>query len=100
MNVHQMVCHLNDSFELAMGAKTASEDITFLNRTLVRWVALHTPLPWPKGVPTPPEMDQLIGGTRPIEFSKDNAALAATIDRFVRQPHGPSDSPVTQFSAI
>ena len=36
MNVHQMICHLNDSFGLAMGDKTASEDITFLNRTLIK----------------------------------------------------------------
>jgi Protein of unknown function (DUF1569) len=86
MNVHQMVCHLSDSFDLAMGAKTASEDITFLNSTLMRWVALHTPLPWPKGVSTRPEMDQLVAGTRPIEFSKDKAALAASIERFARRP--------------
>jgi hypothetical protein len=86
MNAHQMVCHLNDSFDLAMGAKTASEDITFLGSTFMRCVALHTPLPWPKGVPTRPEMDQLVGGTRPAEFSKDKATLAATMERFARQP--------------
>jgi hypothetical protein len=86
MNAHQMVCHLNDSFGLAMGAKKASEDITFLNRTLIRWVALHTPLTWPKGVPTRPEMDQLASGTRPTEFALDSAALATTIQRFARQP--------------
>ena len=86
MNAHQMVCHLNDSFGLAMGAKTASEDITFLNRTLIRWVALHAPLRWPKSTPTRPEMDQLGGGTSPIEFSHDKATLAAAIDRFGRKP--------------
>jgi hypothetical protein len=86
MNAHQMVCHLNDSFGLAMGAKTASEDITFVNRTLIRWVALRAPLPWPKGSPTRPEMDQLAGGTRPVEFLDDKAALAAAIDRFARKP--------------
>lgn len=36
MNAHQMVCHLNDSYSLAMGFKTASEDVTLINRTLVR----------------------------------------------------------------
>lgn len=86
MNAHQMVCHLNDSFDLAMGAKAASEDITFLNRTLIRWVALHAPLEWPKGVPTRPEMDQLLGGARPTEFARDAAALAAAIPRFAQQP--------------
>jgi hypothetical protein len=86
MNAHQMVCHLDDSFDLAMGDRAASDDITFFNRTLIKWVALKTPLPWPKGVPTRPEMDQLGGGTRPVEFSHDKAALAAAIERFARQP--------------
>ena len=51
MNVHQMVCHLNDSLELAMGAKTASEDITFLNRTVLGtpdhllWLPAWTAIP-------------------------------------------------------
>src|SRR5580698_5475276 len=86
MNAHQMVCHLNDSFGVAMSAKTASEDITFLNRTLVRWVGLHTRLPWPKGVPTRPEIDQLAGGTRPTEFARDQAALRVAIKLFAQQP--------------
>jgi hypothetical protein len=47
--------------------------------------ALHTPLTWPKGVPTRPEMDQLAGGTRPAEFALDSAALAAAIQRLGRQ---------------
>jgi hypothetical protein len=86
MNAHQMVCHLSDSFGLAMGDKVASEDITFLNRTLIRWVGLHTSLPWPKGVPTRPEMDQLAGGTRPAEFARDTASLASIVQRFGQRP--------------
>jgi hypothetical protein len=86
MNAHQMVCHLADSYGLAMGDRTASEDITFLNRTLVRWVGLHTPLPWPKGVPTRPEMDQLRGGTPPVEFTRDTAGLTVAIQRFAQRP--------------
>jgi hypothetical protein len=86
MNAHQMVCHLNDSFGFAMGAKPTSEDVTFLNRTLIRWVALHTNLPWPQGVPTRPEMDQFAGGTSPVDFALDKAALAAAIEQFAAQP--------------
>jgi hypothetical protein len=87
MNSHQMVCHLNDSFGLAMGDKTASESINVFTRTLMKWVALYAPLPWPKGVPTRAEMDQLGGGTRPVEFSRDKAALAAAIERFAQEPN-------------
>ena len=86
MNAHQMVCHLDDSFGLAMGVKTASEEITFLSRTLIKWGALYVPLTWPKGVPTRPEMDQMVSGTRPVEFARDKAALSETIERFGAQP--------------
>lgn len=86
MNAHQMVCHLNDAFGLPLGEKTASEDVTLVRRTLIKWVALYTPLPWPHGVPTRPEMDQLQGGTQPVEFARDKAALAAAIGRFAQRP--------------
>ena len=86
MNAHQMICHLTDAFTLAMSERSASEAVTVLNRTLVRWVALHTSLTWPKGVPTRPEVDQLVGGTRPLEFTRDAEALAAAIRRFAQVP--------------
>jgi hypothetical protein len=86
MNAHQMLCHLHDSFGLAMGDRAASGDITFVSRTLIKWVALYAPVPWPKGVPTRPEMDQLSGGTQPVEFLADKAALAVAIERFAREP--------------
>ena len=86
MNAHQMVCHLTDAYGLAMGLKIASEDVNFLSRTVARWFALRVPLPWPHGVPTRPEMDQLVGGTPPQEFARDVAELEATIRRFARAP--------------
>ena len=63
MSAHQMLCHLNDSFLAVMGEKYVSPASGPLQRTVVKWVALYTPIPWPKGVPTRQEMDQLIGGT-------------------------------------
>ena len=86
MNAHQMLCHLNDSFDLAMNKRAATESITIFGRTVMRWVALHTALKWPQGIPTRPEVDQLAGGTRPTEFARDQAALAAAIQLFVQQP--------------
>ena len=44
MNAHQMLCHLNDSFDLAMNKRAATESITIFGRTVMRWVALHTAL--------------------------------------------------------
>lgn len=86
MSAHQMVCHLRDSFEFAMGLKPASEKITFAGRTVARWIALHTAVRWPQGVATRPELDQLIGGTRPLEFARDTRSLADVIERFAAQP--------------
>ena len=63
MSAHEMLCHLSDAYQLAIGEKTVSSATGFLQRTLVKWLALNTPLPWPKGLPTRPEMEQQVGGT-------------------------------------
>jgi hypothetical protein len=65
-----------------MGEKYVSSAAGPLQRTVVKWVALYAPIPWPKGVPTRPEMDQLIGGTAPVEFEHDKRALVTVIERF------------------
>jgi hypothetical protein len=86
MTAPQMVCHLTDAFRVAMGERTAASKSTVFYRTLIRWVALHTPLPWPKDVPTMPEVDQMAGGTPPGDFSQDVAQLRQLVDRFVAKP--------------
>ena len=87
LTAHEMVCHLSDSFRGVLGDRPVSPArMPAVQRQLTRIIALHTPLPWPKGVPTRPEVDQLDGGTRPVEFSHDKAALAAAIERFAKQP--------------
>jgi Protein of unknown function (DUF1569) len=87
MNAHQMMCHLTDSFALAMGERTAAPATNLLARTLVKGMALRLPVQWPKGVPTRPEMDQLQGGTPPTAFAGDQQKLAAVITRFARPGH-------------
>jgi len=63
MSCHQMVCHLSDCFRLTLGEKTAAPVDNFFTRTVLKWVALELPLPWPRGYKTHPEFDQSIGGT-------------------------------------
>jgi Protein of unknown function (DUF1569) len=82
MSAHEMVCHLGDSFRLALGEKTASPATGFLRRTLVKWIALGAPMKWPKGVPTRPEMEQGVGGTSPVAFEEDLRKLLFLLDRF------------------
>ena len=82
MTPHQMVCHLTDSFKAGTGEKEVSSVSNVISRTLVKWIALYLPIPWPHGVRTRPEMDQNIGGSRPVEFNRDLKELEAMIERF------------------
>jgi hypothetical protein len=83
MTPHEMLCHLADSFLAVLGERPASSAETAMSRTVMKWVALHTSLPWPRGLPTRPEVDQKQGGTRPVEFERDRQAVVDLIQRFV-----------------
>jgi uncharacterized protein DUF1569 len=93
MTPHQAICHLSDSFRGLMGTKALSSVATPLSRTLIKWIALNAPMQWPHGVKTIPEVDQEIGGTKPVDFLRDRAELEAVMERFVSkkgdesQPH-------------
>ena len=82
MTPAQMICHLNDSFLVAIGEKMANVDARLLNRTIVKWGALYIPLRWPKGVRTRPELEAGAGGTRPGDFDSDRAKLVGSLERF------------------
>ncbi|HEV2668370.1 MAG TPA: DUF1569 domain-containing protein [Blastocatellia bacterium] len=83
MTSHQMICHLSDSFKSRLGEKEISSISNPLTRTVVKWIALYAPLPWPRGVKTRPEADQEIGGTPPDDFESDRRRLVALIERFI-----------------
>jgi hypothetical protein len=82
MNAHQMLCHLGDSFRVPMGRKCASPATGLLQRTAMKWGALYLPVPWAKGFPTRPEVEQGAGGTPPSCFQYDRADLIALIEQF------------------
>jgi len=79
MTAPQMMCHLSDSFRMAMGHKPVSHATGRLQRTIVKWIALYAPLPWPAGLLTRPEIDQERGGTKPADFAADVAQLEALV---------------------
>jgi hypothetical protein len=91
MTPHEMVCHLTDSFQVALGERPCDRKDTWARRTFVRRIALHTTFAWPKGIPTMPEVDQGRKGTRPVEFAADRARLIEIIRRF--------DRPDTRYAA-
>lgn len=86
MSAHQMICHLNDGFRMYMGLKPVPAVPISIPRSLLKWVALWAPIPWPKGFKTAPQLDQLSGGTPRVAFENDMEDLRSSIDRFTRQP--------------
>jgi hypothetical protein len=93
MTPHQAICHLSDSFRSMMSPVAISSVATPWSRTVIKWFALRAPMKWPQGVPTRPEVDQMIGGTKPVEFVRDRRQLEALIEQFAArngddfQPH-------------
>ena len=82
MTAPQMVCHLSDAFLGVMGERPVRMAQTPFRRTVMKWLALSTPFPWPRDIPTSPEFDQATGaGTRPAEFAADVSRLRALVDR-------------------
>ena len=83
MTPHEMLCHLGDSFAAVLGDVHASPADTWLSRTIMKWLALHTSLPWPPGVPTRPEVDPKALGTKPDDFDRDRRRVLDLLERFV-----------------
>ena len=100
MSPHQMICHLCDSFKFTLGEKENSSVSNPFTRTVVKWIALYTPLTWPHGSKTMPEMDQEIGGTPPIEFERDRLSLLTLIDRFTAQADSAAFPPHPYFGEM
>jgi hypothetical protein len=100
MNAHQMVCHLSDAFLMATGRKQVSHNLRLHERTIVKWIALYAPVRWPAGVPTRPEVDQTIGGTRPGDFAADVAQLEALLEDFAAKPEALDGRPHPIFGRL
>jgi hypothetical protein len=86
MSVHQMVCHLTDGFRMYMGLKPVRPVPVPYPRSLLKWIALWVPIPWPKGFKTAPELDQRAGGTPPVEFDNDLRELMSFVGSVMRPP--------------
>ena len=79
MNARRMVCHLTDSFRVALGEVPVVMKWTPLRLYPLRWLFVYT-LPIPKGkVPTTPEFQR----TEPAEWEKDVAEWNGAFDRVV-----------------
>ena len=70
MSAHQMVCHLCDGFRMALGQKHVSRAPGLVPPAIIKWFALYAPAKWPAGILTRPEVDQYLGGTKPVVFEQ------------------------------
>jgi Protein of unknown function (DUF1569) len=103
MSAGEMLCHLSDVSASVLGR--AGSPPGKPPRRLLKWIALYSPFPWPKGkVKTPRRTDPQIEGTRPGDFEPDRQraveglkALASTPaaglpgDHFLFGAMSPSD---------
>jgi Protein of unknown function (DUF1569) len=80
MSAHQMICHLSDSFLAVTGQRHISRASGPLQRSVIKWIALYAPFKWPRGVPTRPEVDQEVGGTKPSHFAADLTQLEMLVE--------------------
>ena len=81
MSAHQMVCHLSDGYRVQTGERSTQLAATPLPRLIMRWMALYAPIRWPAGIPTTPDLDQDVGGTRPADFAADLAELEQLLQK-------------------
>ena len=82
MTPNEMLCHLSDSFAVALGERAVTPADTWMRRNVVKYIALRTSLAWPHGLPTRPEVEQGVGGTSPTAFEADRTRAVAMLRRF------------------
>ena len=97
MSSNQMICHLTDSFRRTLGEKRTTD---LRPNKILKFAALWIPIPWPHGFKTRPEMDQEVGGTRPVEFEDDRQQLIAYMDRFTCELPLPLFAPHPVFGVM
>jgi Protein of unknown function (DUF1569) len=87
MEVNQMVVHLKDQLDIALGNKTAIAQGPAIFRTVIgRFLALYL-VPWRKGKEvTPREMDAFKKGVIITDFESDKHLLLQRVNEFVSAP--------------
>lgn len=86
MTAHQMVCHLADACRMFMGTTTVDRRANLAERSVLKWLALWAPVPWPHGFRTVPEIDQEANGTPPSVFEGDREELLTLMSRMIEKP--------------
>ena len=77
MNVAQMVCHITESMRMATGELPVAPKNVPVRYPPLKQLLLYV-IPFPKGLPTAPELL----ARAPSEWNGDVSAFVATLDRF------------------
>ena len=81
MNVTQMLCHLADSYEIALGHRAAAP-LPIPAPRLIKRLALWTPVRWAKGLKTVPEVDANRAPAQVGSFAEEHTRLLRRFAEF------------------
>ncbi len=79
----EMLCHLGDATASVLNRPPSEEP---RRRPLLKWIALRSPMPWPRGLKTPAAVDPRANGTRPSEFEADRRRAIEGLRTFAKAP--------------
>jgi len=85
MNATQMVCHVREPYLFALSPEPYEQIKLPISPKAAKFMALRSPLPWPKGLPTLPEL-KIGASMATTAFAEDHATLFEAFDRFCATP--------------
>jgi hypothetical protein len=85
MTPAEMLCHVADAFEVALGDRLPSTVKAPGPPRLIKGLALWLPIPWMKNVPTGRNVDPRRDGTRPGDFTADRDRAVRLLRRLAAE---------------
>jgi hypothetical protein len=82
MSIGGMLCHVDDSYQSVMSERPLSISKLKMPQGMAKFLALRSPMRWPRNLMTGESVRQGGGGTPPAEFASDRAHLLETFSRF------------------
>ncbi|HJV89993.1 MAG TPA: hypothetical protein VJ623_06790 [Holophagaceae bacterium] len=84
MSAHEMLCHLGDAADAVLDPEAPRPAVGA--KPLIKWIALRSGLPWPKGFQAPARIDARKGGTPPDDFEADRRRVLDGLARLAAAP--------------
>lgn len=84
LTAHEMLCHVADAADAVLDPDAKRPEVGA--KPILKWIALRSGLPWPKGFQAPTRIDQRKGGTPPVEFEADRRRALDGLARLAAAP--------------